>query len=462
MKYNFPKDFWWGTASSAAQSEGGRDTRAKITWDTFYESDPIRFFDEVGADETCDFINRYNEDFDLMHDLNLNSFRTSIAWARLFPTEGNISKDAIDFYNTIIDEQIKRGILPIINLYHFDLPMYLQEKGGWENKQTIERFVEFSKACFENFGDRVKWWSTFNEPTPLVEGGYLDDRHYPNVVDFKRAMQVGYNVHVAHAKAVHLYKNILKCDGKIGIIHAVVAAYPRSQNPADLDAVEIFDLFFNRSFFDPIIKGEFPARLVEIVKSQNAIPEHSAEEKELIKTATIDFFGVNYYYPKRIKAKEHMVNPNAPFKPNSLFDYYSEMKGIKMNPHRGWEIYEKGLYDIAIRIRDEYGNIPWFVAENGMGVENEQRFKDSNGVINDEYRIKFIKGHLKYLHKAMAEGCNCFGYHLWTFLDNWSWINAYKNRYGFVELDRENGLIRRVKKSGHWIKTVVANKGFDD
>lgn len=461
MFYKFPDKFWWGTASSAPQSEGGSDKRAPIGWDKFYELDPIRFFDEVGPETTCDFFHRYKEDFALMKSLGLNSFRTSISWARLFPQEGKISQEAVRYYNDVIDEQLKNGIIPMMNLFHFDMPMYLQEQGGWESKKVIDLYVEFAEACFQAFGDRVKYWVTFNEPVPVVEGGYLDDRHYPNVVDFKRAMQVGYNVNVAHAKAVLAYK-AKNLGGQIGMIHAVVAAYARSQNPADLRATEVFDLFYNRSFFDPILKGEFPKELIRIIKEQNALPQCSAEENEAIKKAEVDFFGVNYYYPKRIKAKEHLVHPDAPFKPSSLYDYYSEMKGIKLNPHRGWEIYEKGLYDIAMRMKNDYGNIPWFVAENGMGVENEERFKDASGVIQDDYRIKFIKDHLRWLHKAISEGSNCFGFHMWTFIDNWSWINAYKNRYGFIELDRKDNLKRRVKKSGHWIKNVAASNGFEE
>ncbi|MGL4676578.1 MAG: glycoside hydrolase family 1 protein [Brevinema sp.] len=461
MFYQFPKSFWWGTASSAPQSEGASDKRAKITWDQFYEEDPIRFFDEVGPSKTCDTYYRYREDFKIMKEIGLNTYRTSISWARLFPQEGQLNQEAVQFYHNFIDEMINNGITPFINLFHFDTPMYLQNRGGWESKNTIERYIEFAKTCFELYGDKVKYWFTFNEPVPIIDGGYLDDRHYPNVVDFKRAIQVGYNVHVAHAKAVLTYKEN-NYDGKIGLIHVLSAVYPRSQNPSDLRAAMVYDLFYNRSFLDPIFKGTFPIELIEIIKSQEALPDCSPEENKCIQDAKIDIFGLNFYYPKRIKAKECIPNPEAPFKPSHLYDYYTEMKGIKLNPYRGWEIYEKGLYDLACRMKNEYGNIPWFVAENGMGVENERRFKDSTLVIQDEYRINFLKSHLKWLHKAIQEGCNCLGFHWWTFIDNWSWINAYKNRYGLVELDRENNLQRRIKKSGYWFKKMIEQNGFKE
>ena len=152
-----------------------------------------------------------------------------------------------------------------------------------------------------------------------------------------------------------------------------------------------------------------------------------------------------------------MPNPDAPFFPNYYYDSY-EMPGRKMNPYRGWEIYPQGIYDIAINIRDNYNNIPWLITENGMGVENEERFiKD--GMIIDDYRIEFMKDHLRYLHKGIEEGSNCFGYQVWTFIDCWSWLNSYKNRYGLVSLDLKTQE-RTIKKSGYWFKELSDNKGF--
>lgn len=144
--------------------------------------------------------------------------------------------------------------------------------------------------------------------------------------------------------------------------------------------------------------------------------------------------------------------------PEWFFDYY-EMPGRKMNPHRGWEIYEKGIYDILTNLRDHYGNIPCFISENGMGVEGEEKFLGEDGQIQDDYRIAFVSDHLRWVHKGIGEGCQCLGYHLWTFIDNWSWSNAYKNRYGFIRLDLESGE-RRIKKSGEWFADVSRRGGF--
>ena len=300
-------------------------------------------------------------------------------------------------------------------------------------------------------------WFTFNEPIVPVEGGYLYDFHYPNVVDFRRAATVAYHTVLAHAKAVQAYR-AGHYAGEIGIVLNLTPSYPRSRNPADVKAAHIADLMFNRSFLDPVLRGEYPADLVALLKSYDQLPACKPEDGFLIAEGKIDLLGINYYQPRRVKCRDSAVNPQAPFMPEWFFDNY-EMPGRKMNPYRGWEIYEPGIYDILVNLRDNYGNPRCFISENGMGVENEQRFIE-NGQINDQYRIDFISEHLSWLHKGISEGCNCLGYHMWTFIDNWSWCNAYKNRYGFIQLDVETQQ-RTIKKSGEWFAATALNNSFD-
>lgn len=321
------------------------------------------------------------------------------------------------------------------------MPFALQEKGGWESKEVVEAYVTYAKTCFELFGDRVKKWFTHNEPIVPVEGGYLYQFHYPAVVDMKRAVQVAYHESLASAKAIKVYHE-MNLDGEIGIILNLTPSYPRDPNdPEDVKAAQLADAFFNRSFLDPAIKGTFH------------------EELAIIKENTIDLLGINYYQPRRIQKKESAERLSDKPMPDDYFDNYI-WPDRKMNPYRGWEIYEKGIYDCLINVRDNYGNIACYISENGMGVEDEQRFKNADGVIEDDYRIDFIKGHLQYVHQALQEGVNVKGYHMWTCMDNWSWMNAYKNRYGFVSVDLEDNKKRTIKKSGHWFKEVTTNNGF--
>ncbi|RKD75871.1 aryl-phospho-beta-glucosidase [Sinobaca qinghaiensis] len=460
LQYTFPEDFWWGSATSATQIEGAasEDGKGLNIWDYWYSKEPNRFFNGVGPETTSDFYHTYKEDIQRMKDIGHNSFRFSISWARLIPGgEGDVNEEAAAFYHRVIDELLAQDIEPFANLFHFDMPLEMQEKGGWESREVVDAYAVFAEKCFELFGEKVQKWFTFNEPIVPVEGGYLYDFHYPNVVDFKRAVQVAYHTIIAHAKAVEVFKKRSIPNGKIGTILNLTPSYPRSQNPADLRASRIADLFFNRSFLDPMVKGEFPEELTAILREHGQLPEMLEGDKELVKRNTAELLGVNYYQPRRVKAKEHLPNPYGPFMLDWYFDLY-EMPGRKMNPYRGWEIYEKGVYDIMINLRDNYGNIESFISENGMGVQDEERFME-NGQIQDDYRIDFIREHLKWLHRAIQEGCNAKGYHLWSFMDNWSWMNAYKNRYGFFSVNIETQE-RTPKKSAGWITEVSKNNGF--
>ena len=460
IHYKFPKDFWWGSATSATQIEGATDEggKGKNIWDHWYEKEPNRFFDNVGPESTSDFYHRYKEDIQLMKEIGHNTFRMSISWSRLIPGgRGEVNQEAVTFYNNVIDELIANDIDPFVNLFHFDMPFELQEEGGWESREVVSAYTAYAKEAFHLFGDRVQKWFTFNEPIVPVEGGYLYDFHYPNVVDARRAAQVAYHTMIAHAKAVEAFRTCNIAGGQIGIILNLTPSYPRSNNPADLKASRITDLFFNRSFLDPSVLGEYPAELIDILREHGQLPVTEKGDKALLKAGVADILGVNYYQPRRVKAKEHLPNPYGPFMPDWFFDNY-EMPGRKMNKYRGWEIYEKGIYDIMINLKENYGNIESFISENGMGVQDEGRFEE-DGEIQDDYRIEFIREHLKWLHKAIEEGCNAKGYHLWSTMDNWSWMNAYKNRYGFFSVDIETKQ-RTPKKSAYWIKEVSENNGF--
>ncbi|MBS4957856.1 MAG: glycoside hydrolase family 1 protein [Clostridium sp.] len=462
-KYIFPENFWWGSATSGPQSEGSFNKPHKSVFDYWYEIEPEVFFDRVGPEVTSNFYNSYKEDLAMLKEIGLNSFRTSIQWTRLIKDleTGEADEDGIRFYNDVINETIKNGMTPIINLHHFDLPVELYDKyGGWTSKHVVELFVKFAETAFKLFSDRVKYWTTFNEPMVVVEGQYLYEFHYPKLVDGKKAVQAMYNINLASAKAIKKFKE-LGCteeDGKIGIVLNLTPAYPRSNSKEDLYASKVADTIFNYSFLDPAVKGEFPELLVELLKEDNILWDSTEEELQIIKDNTIDFLGVNYYQPRRVKAKESEIDDTKVWMPEKYFDYY-DMPGKRMNPYRGWEIYPQAMYDIAINIRDNYNNIPWYISENGMGVEGEEKYIGEDGSIQDDYRIEFFEEHLQYLHKGIEEGSNCFGYHSWTPIDCWSWCNAYKNRYGYIAVDLATQK-KTIKKSGAWIKEVSLNNGF--
>lgn len=461
--YVFPENFWWGSAASGPQTEGrvAGDGKGENIWDHWYDLEPEKFFNQVGPSKTSQVYTKYKEDVALMKATGHNTFRTSIQWSRLLPNgTGKVNEQAVTFYRTYFEELIENGIEPFVNLFHFDMPMPLQEKGGWLARETVDAYAEYAKTCFELFGDLVKKWFTHNEPIVPVEGGYLYQFHYPNHVDFKEAVQVGFHENLASAKAIQIYHETGQ-DGEIGIILNLTPSYPRDENnAADVKAATIADAFFNRSFLDPAVKGEFPQELIDIVKELDIMPVMEEGDLTIIQENKVDLLGINYYQPRRIKAKETPIDKDRAPLPDDYFDNY-DMPNKKMNPYRGWEIYEKGIYDILTNTRENYGNIKCFISENGMGVEGEERYVNEQGMIEDDYRIEFVTDHLKYVHQAIQEGTNCLGYHMWTCMDNWSWTNAYKNRYGFIAVDLDQDGKRTIKKSGHWFKEVATNNGFD-
>ncbi|MFM1534185.1 glycoside hydrolase family 1 protein [Helcococcus ovis] len=455
----FPEGFYFGSATSATQSEGRveGDGKGDNIWDLWFEKESYKFHNQIGPSKTSSFYENYKEDIKLLKATGQNSFRTSISWSRLFPKGyGEINQKSVEFYKDVFKRIKDEGLTLFINLYHFDMPVELQNIGGWENRDVVEHYANFAKTAFELFGEYVDRWFTFNEPIVHVECGYLLQYHYPLEVSPEKAILVGFHTQLASARAIEEFKK-LNLTSKIGIVLNLTPAIPRSQHPKDLEAAKYAEMFAIRSFLDPSIKGTFQPELIDLLRQYNLLPTVDKQDLKIIKNNTIDFLGVNYYQPLRVKAVQYEIKKDAIFFPTNFYEPY-EMPGRRINPHRGWEIDPSVVYNIAMYIKDNYNNIEWIMSENGMGVEGEEKFK-VNGQIQDDYRIEFIKEHLTYLHKAIEEGANCIGYHVWTFIDCWSWLNSYKNRYGLVELNLETGE-RTIKKSGHWYKKLVENNGF--
>lgn len=458
----FPKNFLWGTSTSGPQTEGrfAGDGKGDNLWDYWYQVEPHRFRFQEGPGLTSTFYENWEEDIELLVETGHTAFRTSIQWSRIFPEgRGEVNPVGVAFYRQVFERIKSKGIHLMVNLYHFDLPFALQEQGdGWENKETVYAYRDYARFCFETYGDLVDQWITFNEPIVPVEFGYFYDAHYPHKVDAAAAVKVAYHTQLASSLAVKACHEV-DLSYRIGVVLNLTPAYPRSQHPADVKAARIAELFQAKSFLDPSVLGTYPPELVEILRERDLLPEVDPSDLELIKEHTVDFLGVNYYQPMRVSAPRYAPNPDSPMLVEQFYEPYV-MPGRKINPHRGWEIYEQGLYDIAQNIKENYGNIEWLLTENGMGVEGEEKFRQ-NGEIQDDYRIDFVKDHLRELHRAIQEGANCKGYLMWTFIDCWSWLNGYKNRYGLVELDLATQE-RRLKKSGHWFRELSKQNGFEE
>lgn len=458
IELKFPKDFWWGAATSGPQLEGRFNKKHANIFDYDFEKFPEHFWHGIGPDVASNFYNDFREDIRLMKKAGLNSVRTSIQWSRLIDDleEGTVNPEAVEFYNAVIDEFLSNGIRPIINLHHFDLPVELLHKyGGWANKQVISFYVKYAEQCFRLFGDRVSDWFTHNEPMVVVEGGYLYQFHYPDLVDGKLAVQVAYNLQLASSLAIQKYREVNQnSDGKIGIILNLSPNYPASQDKEDIAAAHFADLWQNRLFMDASVKGKFPNELVEILTKDGVLWNSTLEELETIKNNKVDMFGVNFYHPNRAQRPHYSPDSlTVDWLPNKYFDDY-KMVGARMNVDKGWEIYPQTLYNIAKNIQKNYGNIPWFVSECGIGVSNEDRYLNRDGLIEDDYRIQFVQEHLYWLHKAIDEGANYYGFHLWTPIDCFSWRNSYRNRYGLISVNIHTQK-KCLKKSAYFFKNLA-------
>ncbi|MGL4818557.1 MAG: glycoside hydrolase family 1 protein, partial [Bacilli bacterium] len=444
MTMQLKDGFHWGSAISALQTEGTHagDGKSDTTFDIWFKEDPARFFGGEGNKVAVDFYHRFREDIAIMKELNHNSFRFSIAWSRLIPNaDGVVNPKAVDYYNTVIDELIANDIEPFVCLFHFDMPWCMQQLGGWESKEVVKRFTDYCTTAFELFGDRVKKWFTHNEPIVPIEGCYLYGFHYPIIKDFKRGITATYHTILSNAYATEVFKTMradkkLAADSTIGAILSMSPVYPRDPNNSeDVKAAHICELFFTNSFLDPMVKGEFNEELLNLLREHDLLDvPHTAEELKTIKENTIEFLGFNYYFPRRAKAKtEPATGPVT--SPEYFFDHY-EWPEREFNADRGWEIYPKGVYDLLMILKDEYGNIPVYISENGIGRHNgDAEDMDESGYIHDDARIDFVKGHLRWIWEAQQQGSNVCGYHMWSLMDNWSMSNAFKNKYGFVHVD---------------------------
>lgn len=461
-----PKQFHLGAASSAWQTEGwsGKKDGQDSYLDDWYKHEFFVWHNGYGPNIATDFMNRYREDIDLMKKIGLESYRTSINWSRFFIDHEKllVDEEYAEHINNVIDALIAAGIRPMIALEHYELPQNLQDKfGGWNSRKVVDLYVEYAKICFERFGDRVKDWFTFNEPIVPQTRVYLDGIRYPHTIDPKQWMQWNFHKVLATAKVVKAFHE-LKISGRIGIIHNWEIVYPRSNSyEGDLKAAHICDLFANRLYLDPLVNGNYSLEFLDLLKENQIMFDYQIEDLALINSNPVDYVGINLYKPTRVKERTSSWNDEASFSPTKYYEEFS-LPGKKFNFSRGWEIYPPIMYDIAQIMKKDYHNIPWFISESGMGIENEAQFKMADGTIEDSYRIDFISEHLYWLIKAVNEGANCEGYMLWAFTDNVSPMNAFKNRYGLIEIDLEKNLARRMKKSAYWYQNLIKTRELPD
>jgi beta-glucosidase len=444
--YSFPPDFTWGTATSAYQIEGSptADGAGRSIWHRFSHTPGNTWLNETG-DVACDHYRRYKDDVAIMAELGANAYRFSIAWGRIFPQgTGAVNKKGIDFYSRLVDELLKRGITPNATLFHWDLPEALDDRGGWLNRDVADWFADYATTMFDALGDRVKIWSTLNEPWVVTDGGYLSGVLAPGHSNLFEAPIATHNLLRSHGKAVERFRaaNAAK-NGKIGITVNLEPKYPASDSPEDLAAVRRADAYMNRQFLDPAFLGSYPDEMREIFGE--AWPNWSAEDMRLIKQP-IDFVGVNYYtrrveryYPENLPLKtKHVPQPQ------------------RTETATNWEVFPEALTKVLLWVTERYGKPAIYITENGAAFYDSPHTID--GKVEDPLRVEYYRQHLRATHDAMQKGADVRGYYAWSLLDNFEWAHGYSKRFGIVHVDFSTQQ-RTIKSSGRYYADVIRTNG---
>jgi beta-glucosidase len=439
---DFPADFAWGCSTSSFQIEGGaaQDGRAESIWDRFCQQ-PGKIRDGSNASVACDHYHRWPEDLDIAQQFGMNAYRFSIAWPRVITELGaKPNQRGLDFYSRLVDGMLERGLQPWATLYHWDLPQYLQDLGGWERRATVDAYLEFVDATTRHLGDRVKHWITHNEPWCTAMHGNWDGMHAPGQQNFKAALQVCHHVLLSHGLAVPLIKSNV-AHAQVGIALSLHPLRATTDAPEDLAAMQRHDGLRNRWFLDPLFGRGYPADILEHCAAD--LPDTEASDLEVIATP-IDFLGVNYYFPETIA--------DAPEIP----PLHTKLVVLPDRERTGfsWEVAPDGMRELLVRIKNDYPKIPIFLTENGSSYEDQV---EPDGSVCDTERRNYFMRHLDALKQARAEGVDVRGYFAWSLMDNFEWAEGYLRRFGLVYIDFVTQK-RTVKESGRWFSAFLNRK----
>ena len=439
----FAKDFMWGAASAAYQVEGAynEDGRGMGIWDALSEGH-VKHGDNGNV--ASDHYHRYKEDVAIMKRLGLKAYRFSVSWPRIQPQEGKRNEKGIRFYQNLVQELLDAGITPMCTLFHWNLPVWLHEKGGWRNPKISEYFAEYTRIVVEALSHKVVWWMTVNEPLSFLMAGYIGGIHAPferleNPEDFRTVpAELTKNMLLAHGRAVETIRAHALLPPHVGVALNGDCYSPWEETEEDIREAREKTFGQERGFTgirwwaDPMILGTAPAALAESI---------SPEEMAVI-CQPLDFLGYNCY---------NGANYNEPWEPGTRNPHvYPGQPRTAMD----WPMTPEILYWAARFFHERYG-LPVLITENGMANLD---FVMSDGRVHDPQRIEFLKGYLKGVKRAVEEGIPVIGYLYWSILDNFEWAEGYDKRFGLVYVDYRTQE-RTLKDSALWYAGVIAENG---
>ena len=443
----FPDGFTWGVATAAYQIEGAvtEDGRGPSIWDTFSHTPGWTANGDTG-DVACDHYHRYPEDVTLMADLGVDAYRFSIAWPRIQPTgSGAPNQKGLDFYSRLVDALLARGIQPNPTLYHWDLPQPLEDAGGWQSRDTAERFAEYAGIMAAALGDRVPRWFTHNEPVVTAFYGYALGIHAPGRTLMLDVFPVVHHLLTSHGMAVQAMRPHLRPAATTGIAHNLGLGQPAGPGPEDAAAADALTALQVHLYTDPAFGGGYPDTVLDLLPAagQAAIRDGDAALAAL----GHDFLGVNYYSPQYARA----ASPGNPLP----FDLAEPPAGLPRS-QMGWSVEPDRFTALLLHLADRYGDAlpPVYVTENGVPGPDQP---GPDGAVRDPDRMSYLDGHLRALRAAMDRGVDVRGYFCWSLLDNFEWSFGYDMRFGLVYVDFPTQ--RRIPKASYyWYRDLIAGR----
>ncbi|MBC6459471.1 GH1 family beta-glucosidase [Actinomadura sp. HBU206391] len=431
-------DFVWGAATSAYQIEGAvaEDGRSPSIWDTFSRVPGAVDGGDTG-DTACDHYHRWPEDVRLMRELGLGAYRFSIAWPRVLPQgTGPVNAAGLAFYDRLVDGLLEAGITPYPTLYHWDLPQVLQDRGGWPERDTAERFAEYAAVVAAALGDRVTEWTTLNEPLCSAWIGHLDGDMAPGWTDLTAAVRASIHLHLAHGLGVQAIRANVP-GANVGLVNIHSPCDPASERDEDVAAARRADGHLNRWWLDPIHGRGYPQDMVELYGVE--LPLRDGDLRTIAEP--LDWLGVNYYFRQVLTADPTGPAPYArQIDPPGAF-----------HTAMGWEVSPDGLERMLVRVAEDYAPQRMLVTENGAAYADTVT---ADGAVHDAERTAYLETHLDACARAARRGVPVDGYFAWSLLDNFEWAYGYDKRFGLVHVDYATQA-RTVKDSGHRYAEII-------
>ncbi|MBP7686286.1 MAG: beta-glucosidase [Thermoflexales bacterium] len=436
----FPKNFVWGAATASYQIEGAVDAdgRGESIWDRFSHT-PGKTRDGDTGDVACDHYHRWRDDLALMKQLGLSAYRFSIAWPRILPNgRGHVNEQGLAFYDQLVDALLAANIQPYVTLYHWDLPQALEDAGGWLNRDITDAFVDYAQVVVKRLGDRVKQWTTHNEPFCTAFLGYRWGVHAPGISDETKSLQAAHHVLLSHGLATQAIR-ALRSDAQVGIVLNMWTVETLQDTPVDRAFAEMQWQKDCGWFLDPVLRGQYPAQAwAAYERYESKVPTMQPADLKTI-AQPLDYLGLNYYMRALYEGTQR-----APHQPDTE---YTEMD---------WEVHAPGLYRLLTKLQREYPAVPIYITENGAA------FKDTvvDGAVPDPRRVNYLREHIAACRQAIADGVDLRGYFAWSLLDNFEWSHGYSKRFGLTYVDYATQQ-RIPKDSFEFYREVIKRNGVD-